>query len=71
VCGAFFIGRRQSHPATKVPKASHILKGIHALCLNVAAARLCYFAGSAWSAKRYMNMRPLYQLQIHQTDAVA
>jgi hypothetical protein len=28
-----------------------------------------YVAGSAWSAKRYMNMRPLYQLQIHQSEA--
>jgi len=32
-------------------------------CLNLAAARLRYVAGSAWSAKRYMNMRPLYQMQ--------
>ena len=42
-------------------------------CLNLAAARLryIYIAGSAWSAKRYMNMRPLYQLQINQTGAVA
>jgi transposase-like protein len=40
-------------------------------CLNLAAARLRYIAGSAWSAKRYMNMRPLYQLQTIQTDAVA
>jgi putative transposase len=40
-------------------------------CLNLAAARLRYIAGSAWSAKRYMNMRPLYQLQIHQNGAVA
>ena len=40
-------------------------------CLNLAAARLRYVAGSAWSAKRYINMRPLYQLQINQTGAVA
>lgn len=40
-------------------------------CRNLAAARLRYIAGSAWSAKRYMNMRPLYQLQNNQTDAVA
>ena len=33
-------------------------------CLNLAAARLRYIAGSAWSAKRYMNMRPLYQMQV-------
>jgi transposase-like protein len=26
-------------------------------CLNLAAARLRYIAGTAWSAKRYMNMR--------------
>ena len=40
-------------------------------CLNLAAARLRYIASSAWSAKRYINMRPLYQLQINQTGAVA
>ena len=28
-------------------------------------------AGTAWSAKCYMNMRPLYQLQVMQTEAVA
>ena len=28
-------------------------------------------SGSAWSTKRYMNMRPLYQPQIMQTEAVA
>jgi len=40
-------------------------------CLNLAAARLRYIAGSAWSAKRYMNMRPLYQQQVIETGAVA
>ena len=40
-------------------------------CLNLAAARLRFIAGSAWSTKRYMNMRPLYQLQDMQTGAVA
>src|SRR5215218_8874895 len=40
-------------------------------CLNLAAARLRYIAGSAWSIKRYMNMRPLYQPQVIQTGAVA
>jgi putative transposase len=40
-------------------------------CLNLAAARLRYIAGSAWSAKRYMNMRPLYQMQLSQTGAIA
>jgi putative transposase len=39
--------------------------------LNLAAARLRYIAGSAWSAKRYMNMRPLYQMQFNRTGAVA
>jgi transposase-like protein len=33
-------------------------------CLNLAAARLRYIAGTAWSTKRYMNMRPLYQPQV-------
>ena len=40
-------------------------------CLNPAAARLRYIAGTAWSAKCYMNMRPLYQPQVMQTEAVA
>jgi transposase-like protein len=40
-------------------------------CLNLAAARLRYVAGSAWSAKRYMNMRPLYQMQSNHAGAVA
>ena len=40
-------------------------------CLNLAAARLRYIAGTAWSAKCYMNMRPLYQPQVQQTEAVA
>ena len=40
-------------------------------CLNLAAARLRYIAGPAWSAKCYMNMRPLYQPQVPQTEAVA
>jgi putative transposase len=40
-------------------------------CLNLAAARLRYIAGTARSTKRYMNMRPLYQPQIMQTEAVA
>ena len=35
------------------------------------AARLRYIAGTAWSAKCYMNMRPLYQQKIVQTEAVA
>ena len=38
-------------------------------CLNLAAARLRHIAGSAWSAKRYMNMQPLYQPQVYQTGA--
>ena len=40
-------------------------------CLNLAAARLRYTAGLAWSSKRYMNMRPLYQKLFSQTEAVA
>jgi hypothetical protein len=39
-------------------------------CLNLAAARLRYIA-TAWSAKCYMNMRPLYQPHLFQTEAVA
>ena len=33
--------------------------------------RLRYIAGTPWSARCYMNMRPLYQPQVPQTDAVA
>ena len=40
-------------------------------CFNLAAARRRYIAGTAWSAKCYMNMRPLYQPQVPQTEAVA
>src|ERR1700752_3933112 len=40
-------------------------------CLNLAAARIRYIAGTAWSAKCYINMRPLYQSQGQQTEAVA
>src|SRR3984957_17235574 len=41
-------------------------------CLNLAAARLRYIAGTTWSAKCYMNMRPLYQQQQQsKTEAAA
>jgi transposase-like protein len=40
-------------------------------CLNLAAARLRHIAGTAWSTKCYMNMRPLYQQQLSETGAVA
>ena len=40
-------------------------------CLNLAAARLRYIAGTAWSAKCHMNVtRPLYQ-QLAQTGTAA
>ena len=35
-------------------------------CLNLAAARLRYIAGTAWSAKCYMSMRPLLRPQVPQ-----
>jgi putative transposase len=38
-------------------------------CLNLAAARLRYIAGTTWLAKSYMNIRPLYQQYL--TEAVA
>jgi len=38
-------------------------------CLNLAAARLRHIAGTAWSAKAYMNMRPLYQPHINEIGA--
>jgi putative transposase len=40
-------------------------------CLNLAAARLRYIAGTTWSAKCYMNMRSLYQQHLSETEAVA
>ena len=40
-------------------------------CLNLAAARVRHIAGTTWSAKCYMNMRPLYQQQQSETEAVA
>jgi putative transposase len=40
-------------------------------CLNLAAARLRHIAGTTWSAKFYLNMRPLYQQQQSETEAVA
>lgn len=39
-------------------------------CLNLAAARLRHIAGTQWSMKRYMNMRPLYQAAQSETEAV-
>jgi putative transposase len=38
-------------------------------CLNLAAARLRHIAGTQWSTKRYMNMRPLYQAAQTETEA--
>jgi transposase-like protein len=40
-------------------------------CLNLAAARLRYIADTTWSAKCCMNMRPLYQQHLSETEAVA
>ena len=40
-------------------------------CLNLAAARLRHIAGTTWSAKCYMNMAPLYERTIVNTEAVA
>jgi len=40
-------------------------------CINLAVARLRYIAGTTWSAKCYMNMRPLYQQHLSETEAVA
>jgi putative transposase len=37
-------------------------------CLNLAAARLRHIAGTQWSTRRYMNMRPLYQAAQTETD---
>ena len=37
-------------------------------CLNLAAARLRHIAGTQWSTKRYMNMRPLYQAEQIETE---
>ncbi len=40
-------------------------------CLNLAAARLRHIAATGWSTKCYMNMRPRYQQQLSETEAVA
>jgi len=40
-------------------------------CLNLAAARLRYIAGSQWSTRKYMNMAPLYAEQTSNSGAVA
>ncbi len=40
-------------------------------CLNLAAARLRQIAGSHWSTRKYMNMVPLYAVQISTSGAVA
>ncbi|MCX7347111.1 MAG: IS256 family transposase [Alphaproteobacteria bacterium] len=37
-------------------------------CLNLAAARLRHIAGTQWSTKRYMIMRPLYQAEQTETE---
>ncbi|MBB4383678.1 transposase [Bradyrhizobium sp. SBR1B] len=40
-------------------------------CLSLAVARLRHIAGTAWSTKCYMNMRPLYRPQLSESGAVA
>ncbi len=40
-------------------------------CLNLAAARLRHIAAGKWSARKYMNMTPLYQEQNQTQGAVA
>jgi len=40
-------------------------------CLNLAAARLRYIAGSQWSTRRYMNMEPLHAMRASSSGAVA
>ena len=57
-------------PATNVREVSHMLKAIHAeenrdaADFNLAAARLRYIAGSAWSTKRNMSTRRLLASEI-------
>jgi transposase-like protein len=40
-------------------------------CLYLAAARLRHIAATQWSAQCYMNMKPLNQQQLTETEAVA
>ncbi len=40
-------------------------------CLNLAAARLRHIASSQWSARKYMNMDPLFTAEATSTGAVA
>jgi transposase len=46
----------QTAKMNDVEPASSVLSPT--VCLNLAAARLRYIAGTTWSAKCYMNMRP-------------
>ena len=38
-------------------------------CLNLATARLRHIAGTQWSTKCLMKMRPLFQAEENQTEA--
>ncbi len=38
-------------------------------CLNLAAARLKHIAGTQWSTKRYMNMRPRFEAEQNPTES--
>jgi putative transposase len=60
-----------SGPIARLDQSARVAFPDGQSCLNLAAARLRYIAGTAWSAKCYMNMRPLYQPQVPQTEAVA
>jgi len=39
-------------------------------CLNLAAARLRHFAGTLWSARKHMNMDPIYAAKTEAYGAV-
>ena len=51
--------------------SGHYLSSRCQSCLNLAAARLRYIAGSAWSTKRYMSSVPSIKPRSYKTGAVA
>ncbi|WP_225122328.1 hypothetical protein [Bradyrhizobium sp. BRP22] len=60
---------RRSHRAALHEKATYYAFPDDQSYLNLEAARLRHIAGTAWSTKYYMNMRPLYR-QLSETGAV-
>jgi hypothetical protein len=47
------------------------LQGLLGLCRRHGKTHARHIAGTTWSAKCYMNMKPLYQQHLTETEAVA